>query len=133
VSFSCPRTIEGHEIFDCAYKFIKWENVGAGTSGVYSAGCSKPAEGDEEVIISWIIGPEMTTKAGKINFQLGFLDTAVDATHFKWMTEPCKGELEIGSSLFNSEIDSVDNLPIIPDTEISKNLLEEMLKGVYGI
>lgn len=108
VTFHSDRIIDGHDTLNCTLAAIKWENLGAKTSGAYIVDDRMPLESDpNKIIFHWAIESDTTTAAGKIRFSLCFIDYNEygDQVTYRWNTKPCV-ELTVGDGVYNEDIDT---------------------------
>lgn len=109
VTFQCDRYIDGHDISACSMSFIKWQNLGSGTSNAYTIEDRTVLEADEnKVQFHWEIESDVTTAPGSIKFQVCFLDYNEEGTKvtYRWNSNP-NSELSIGEGMFDPNIDGL--------------------------
>ena len=109
VTFQCDRYIDGHDVGACSMAFIKWQNLGAASSGAYTIEDRAVLEADESKIqFHWEIESDCTTAAGTLKFQICFLDYDEEGTRviYRWNSNP-NSELSIGEGMFDPNIDGL--------------------------
>lgn len=108
ITFHSDRIIDGHDTLECTLAVIKWENLGAKTSGAYTIDDRAVLESDpSKVIFHWAIESDTTTAAGKIRFSLCFIDynEAGNQVTYRWNARPC-AELSVGEGIYNADVDT---------------------------
>lgn len=116
ITFECDKLIDGHDVNTCSECLIKWENSGAGTTGVYDVEDREISEANPgKIRFHWVPEADATTKAGALKFQVCFFDYNEDKTKilYRWNSIP-NSELSVAAGLFNINIDGVT-----PDSESS--------------
>lgn len=108
ITFHSDRIIDGHDTLQCALAAIKWENLGAKTSGAYIIDDRQELSSDpNKIVFHWAIESNTTTMAGTIRFCLCFIDYNEygDVVTYRWNTKPC-AELSVGEGIYNEDIDT---------------------------
>lgn len=86
LTFQVPVTVDGHEIKNCARRFITWKNV-EGTIGhdplVFLA------EDDEWLYFTWTVRDGVTVAKGAVEFSVHFEDYEGEILQYRWSTAPC--------------------------------------------
>jgi hypothetical protein len=99
VTFVAPRYSDGHDLFGCANKRLRWSNLASGNEGSSILTCQE--ENSDKIKLSWAAPAEAFTKAGKLIFSISFFDfstTKPSKIAYAWNTAECS-ELIIGASL----------------------------------
>lgn len=88
LTFQCPKTIDGHDIANCAEKYISWTNA-AGDEGSYEI---KDIESDDEnVYFPWLVDMGVTAAAGAVAFSVHFEDFSESGELlYRFGTTSCK-------------------------------------------
>lgn len=110
VTFQCDRYIDGHDISACTKAFVKWNNVGAKTTGAYMIKDRTVLEEDENKIqFHWEVESDCTTASGALEFQICFLDYNNEGTivTYRWNSNP-NSQLSIGKGMFDPDIDGLE-------------------------
>lgn len=88
VTFKIPMTIDGHEIKDCARRYVTWKNANGDIGHdelVYSD------QDDEFLYYTWSIRDAVNVKSGLIQFAVHFEDVSDDGSiKYRWSTAPCQ-------------------------------------------
>ena len=91
ITFVCPQMVDGHDVSQCARRYITWVNV-KGEVGHDELNLSQVEQGEEGMIyLSWTIRNALTVASGIVQFSVHFED--VDdkgATLYRWSTTTCK-------------------------------------------
>lgn len=95
VTFQFPKTHEGHNLSECAFKKIKWQNLASGTEGV--SDLTVQTIQTENWTASWAVPPELMTMAGKIEIAFSIYDEQNGKIAFSWNTPSFK-EFSVGST-----------------------------------
>jgi hypothetical protein len=121
VTFSLPLTHEGHKLFACANKKVKWKNLSSSSEGVSTLHLVKTVEqieaeveADTEGKITnwqgtWEVPPEAMTSAGKLEIAISIYDIKGSRIAFSWNTPSFNGFsigdsfMEVGTYLEESE------------------------------
>lgn len=98
VTFSLPLTHEGHELFACTNKKVKWKNLASGSEG--SSILIKKEKLDESWTAEWEVPPQAMTKAGKIEIAISLYDIKDNKIAFSWNTPSFSG-FSIGESFID--------------------------------
>ena len=108
ITFKCDKTVDGHDLFQCNNKVIKWHNLASNIMG--SDKLSNLDEQDESFTITWQIPPEATTKAGTLRIAICFcdIDEKTNKIVYKWNSLIYNG-LQVGQGM--DEI-SVAGIPL---------------------
>lgn len=109
VTFQCDRYIDGHDIAACSLAYIKWQNQGAGTADSYIISDREVMATDENKIqFHWEIESDVTTAAGSLRIQIGFMDYDEKGTMvtYRWSSNP-NSDLSIGEGMYDPNIDGL--------------------------
>lgn len=102
ITFKCPKTLEGYNATEAAYKIIKWHNLASGVMGSQDL-ISEDIENEDFFLLKWIIPKEVYTKAGKLKIAIAFYDTknnenAEEVIGYKWNSR-VYAELEVADGI----------------------------------
>lgn len=87
VTFELPRYHEGHDLFMCSNKKLKWKNK---ESGVEGSSQLIPKESEEtRWLAAWEVPPELMTIAGKLEIAISLYDIVNNIIVFSWNTAEC--------------------------------------------
>jgi hypothetical protein len=90
ITFKLPQSHEGHSLFNCINKKIKWKNLTSGTEGFSTLINSKAA--DDGWTCQWEVPPEVMTQAGNLEVAIVLYDLAANGRiAFAWNTPSYKG------------------------------------------
>lgn len=95
VTFTCNKIAEGHNLFDCQEKRLRWKNIASEREG-----SSKLISREEEntLVLEWQAPPEAFTKAGQLEISISIFDFLDKQIAYSWNTAVLK-ELSVGESL----------------------------------
>lgn len=96
VTFACPITSEGHNLFDCQEKRLRWVNTASGNEGSSKLLVEKINE--TTMSLSWQAPPEAFTKAGSLNISISIFDLHEGKIAYSWNT-PSFTRLSVGATL----------------------------------
>lgn len=128
LTFQCPKVIDGHDVFGCSNKFVRWTNAN-GDSG--KTDVENIAVEGENLLFTWTISSMITKKAGHITFSVHFEDLdANDELLYRWSTTSCK-ECEI----LDTSVDDGGDAPIpVPEGYIKpEGTIEIEANGTYDV
>jgi hypothetical protein len=90
ITFKLPQHHEGHSLFNCKNKKIKWKNLTSGTEGFSTLVNSIAA--DDGWTCQWEVPPEAMTQAGNLEVAIVLYDLAANGRiAFAWNTPSYKG------------------------------------------
>lgn len=91
ITFVCPQIIDGHDVSQCARRYITWLNV-HNEIGHDELKISKIEQGTEnKLYLTWTIRNGLTVAKGAVQFSIHFEDTYEDGTtRYRWSTTTCK-------------------------------------------
>ena len=91
ITFICPQMVDGHDVSQCARRYITWVNVN-GEVGHDELKLSQVEQSEEGMIyLSWTIRNALTVANGVVQFSVHFEDVDDDgATLYRWSTTTCK-------------------------------------------
>lgn len=120
VRFLCPKEYDGHSLKECSNHEIRWYNTSSGF------GDKSPLEiGDdvgENFVLSWIVPPEATTKAGNVQCVISIYDTDEATIKYQWNTAIFSG-FNIGATLENVETSMPVRSKILTLNPDTKNIM----------
>lgn len=131
LTFQCPKTIDGHDIANCANKYIVWKNA-AGTIGRDLIDATAVTSDDENVYLTWIISERITSSAGDVIIVLQFEDIDEDGTVlYRWSTAECKDCQVLDTLLY---VSTGDDDVVVPDGYVKpEGTLEIVANGDYDV
>lgn len=119
VRFLCPKEYDGHSLKDCSNHEIRWYNTSSGF------GDKTPLEIgdeiDENFILSWVVPPEATTKAGNVQCVISIYDMD-EVIKYQWNTAIFSG-FNIGATLENVETSAPVRSKILTLNIDTKNIM----------
>lgn len=122
VTFKLPRTHEGHDLFECAKKKVKWKNIASDAEGFSTLVNVSTVESGWTC--QWEIPPEATAKAGKLEVAIVLYDIATSGKlAFAWNTPKFSGFVvgetvsDIGMMLSDEEVLPAENEVLSINTE----------------
>ncbi len=91
IVFSCPQIIDGHDVSQCARRYITWINVN-GDMGHDELQVTQVEQGQEGMLyLAWTIRKPLTAANGVVQFSVHFEDVAEDeVVLYRWSTATCK-------------------------------------------
>jgi hypothetical protein len=91
ITFECPQMIDGHDISQCASRYVTWINVN-GEVGHDELQIAEVEQGKEGMLyLSWTIRNGLTVAKGIVQFSVHFEDFDEDGeTLYRWSTATCK-------------------------------------------
>ena len=96
VTFECPITSEGHNLFECQEKRLRWVNQASGNEGSSKLLVEKINE--TTMSLGWQAPPEAFTKAGRLNISISIFDLHEGRIAYSWNT-PSLTKLQVGATL----------------------------------
>lgn len=86
VTFQIPLTVDGHDIKNCARRYVTWKNAlgGVGTDNLVFLD-----EDNEFLYFTWTIRDGLTLAAGSVQFAVRFEDVDGETFFYRWGTAPC--------------------------------------------
>lgn len=115
VTFMCPQIVDGHDISQCARRYITWINVRdeVGNDELRLAQVENAEEG--MVYMTWTIRNPLTVEKGIVQFSVHFEDEdEAGATLYRWSTATCR-DCDILESI-NSLIATYESIYVSGDT-----------------
>lgn len=91
ITFVCPQIVDGHDISQCASRYVTWQNVNGevGHDELHIVQVEQGAEG--MLYLAWTIRNGLTVAKGIVQFSVHFEDFDDDgATLYRWSTATCK-------------------------------------------
>ena len=91
ITFECPQMIDGHDVSQCALRYVTWINVHNeyGHDELQLAQVEQGAEG--MIYLTWTIRNSLTVAKGVVQFSVHFEDKDSDGTTlYRWGTATCK-------------------------------------------
>ena len=95
VTFQLPKLHEGHSLYNCDFKKIKWQNLKSGTEGV--SDLTPQREDTDTWTATWEVPPELMTMAGEIEIAVSIYDEKDGFIAFSWNTPAFRG-FSVGAS-----------------------------------
>lgn len=91
ITFECPQMIDGHDISQCASRYVTWVNV-RGEVGHDELQITQVEQGTEGMLyLSWTVRNGLTVAKGIIQFSVHFEDFDDDGNIlYRWGTATCK-------------------------------------------
>ena len=91
IVFACPQMVDGHDVSQCARRYITWINVN-GEVGHDELQVAQVEQGEEGILyLSWTIRDSLTVAKGVVQFSVHFEDVDDDgAILYRWGTATCK-------------------------------------------
>lgn len=137
ITFMCPQIVDGHDLSQCAYRYVSWFNVN-NEIGHDELKVAEVEQGEEGMIyLTWTIRDSLTVARGIVQFSVHFEDKGEDgATLYRWSTATCRdcdilesinGVLGAYKAMYVSE----DTLVISDYTPISENALSLSTYGIF--
>ena len=102
ITFQLPETHEGHNLFGCKHKKLKWKNLSSGIDGV--SDLIEVEDEGENGIVKWEIPPEAFTQAGVLEISLSLYDVKNEIVVFSWNT-PTSTVFSVGSGFEEVPLD----------------------------
>lgn len=88
LTFECPERIDGHDIANCARKYVSWYNVD-GDLGHDELKDIRVEDG--KVYATWMIRNGLTAAKGLVKFSVHFEDVSeTGVTLYRWSTATCQ-------------------------------------------
>lgn len=91
ITFECPQIVDGHDISQCASRYVTWFNVN-GEVGHDELNIIQVEQGTEgQIYLTWTIRNGLTVAKGVVQFSVHFEDFEENgATLYRWSTATCK-------------------------------------------
>lgn len=91
ITFECPQMVDGHDISQCASRYVTWFNVN-GEVGHDELNIVQVEQGKEgKIYLTWTIRNGLTVAKGIVQFSVHFEDIDEDGTTlYRWSTATCK-------------------------------------------
>lgn len=136
VTFECPKTIDGHDIALCDYRYVTWINVN-GEVGHDELQIVQVDDGREGMIyLSWTIRNGLTVAKGVVQFSIHFeCKEDNNIPIYRWSTTTCKDceildSINAGLGVYQS-VYVVGNRLVFDDYNVVKDgVLKLETKGV---
>lgn len=95
LTFQCPKTIDGHDVMNCALHYIIYQNA-AGGKGRVAVKPEQNPDAEDSMVFTWLISSGVTAAAGNISFSVYFVDLEADGVTvaYRWSTTN-NGELQV--------------------------------------
>ena len=92
VTFECPKTIDGHDIALCDYRYVTWSNVNGEVGHDELQIAKDVSDGAEGMIyLSWTIRNALTVAKGVVQFSIHFeCHDDNNVILYRWSTTTCK-------------------------------------------
>ena len=109
VTFTLPRSHEGHDLSQCSNKELLWKNKSSGAEGTSTLEWTTPSNSDTTFTAKWEVPPAAMTQAGVLEIAITIYDIHNNEIAFSWNTAPYSGFSigasfsEVGTSLGTSE------------------------------
>ena len=87
IIFKCPKTIEGHSVFDCSNKTVKWQNQTSKMGGSQALIVTANPQDENTFLMKWTIPPAALTQAGQLHIAISFCDKHDGITVYKWNSQ----------------------------------------------
>lgn len=98
VTFECPKSYEGHSLFECNHKKLLWLNKSSGAEGASDL-LYVTDKVNDKLILEWRVPSEAFTKSGIIDLSISLFDTDSNGRlQFAWNT-PIFSQLQVASSM----------------------------------
>lgn len=128
-TFEIPRYIDGHDMSTCNVVQIHYLNINPQTkeqkAGVYVVDDLQISpEGDEVVILSWLISGNATQLVGSLNFLIRFACVTNDNVDYAWNTAVYTG-ISVSSGIYNGNTVVEEYADILAQWEARITALEE--------
>ena len=91
ITFVCPQILDGHDISQCASRYVTWQNVNGevGHDELKIVQVENSTEG--MLYLAWTIRSGLTVAKGIVQFSVHFEDFDDDGTTlYRWSTATCK-------------------------------------------
>ena len=113
ITFKCPRIIDGHDVSQCARRYLNWRNV----AGVLGSDALELKEITEDtILLAWVVRDGLTVSKGIVSFSVHFEDdpTEEQPDPYRWSTTTCKS-CEILEGL-NAVLNTYAAIYVVGDT-----------------
>ena len=87
IIFKCPKIIEGHSVFDCSNKTVKWQNQTSKMGGSQALIITANPKDESTFLMKWTIPPAALTQAGQLHIAISFCDKHDSVTVYKWNSQ----------------------------------------------
>ena len=139
-TFEIPRTVEDHDMSLCNVVQVHYININPQTkerkTGVYEVDDLQISpEGDDVVILSWLISQNATQLVGSLNFLIRFVCTTDGNLDYAWNTAIYTG-ISVSSGIYNGDVIVEEYADILAQWEERITALElggNTVKTVNGI
>lgn len=107
-TFEIPRIVDGHDMSTCNVVQVHYINIDSRNkenqySGVYEVDDLQVSpNGDDVVILSWLISGNATQYVGSLNFIIRFVCSSDGAVDYAWNTVIHSG-VTVSAGIYNSE------------------------------
>lgn len=127
-TFRCPKFIDGHDIKNCAKKYITWKNVNGDVG--HDELCFE-VEDEDYLYFTWSIRDGLTMAFGLVSFSIHFEDTdAEDTIVYRWSTTICS-ECEVLDAI-NARLGTYETVYVAEDTLVFSDY-NAVKEGVLAI
>lgn len=96
ITFVCPIISEGHNLFECQEKRLRWKNKQSGNEG--SSKLRSEKIDDNHMSLGWVVPAEAFTKAGELSISISIFDLYQGKIAYSWNT-PSLELLQVGATL----------------------------------
>ena len=117
VTFQLPSAHEGHNLFRCSNKKLKWKNLSSGAEGVSNLIVE---DGENSWKAAWEVPAEIMTMAGKVEIAISLYDFDDEGKiAFAWNTPPYngfsigEGFIKVADVIENDEVPAKDEILIV--------------------
>lgn len=98
ITIKINRTYDAHDLSLCAYKELRWKNLGSGVEGISNLIEDKTNTSTDFLYLSWEVPSDACTQAGILEVSLTFYDKSGEFIAFAWNTAKYTG-LSIGKTI----------------------------------
>lgn len=129
-TFEVPRLVDGHDMSLCQMVQVHYLNIHSQTmlqkEGVYEVeDLQISPDGEDVVILSWLISQNATQYPGSLNFLIRFMCVAEDGkVEYVWNTGIYSG-ISVSAGIYNGEALVEDYPDILAEWEARLSALEE--------
>lgn len=96
ITFDCPRIHEGHDLYACSHKKLRWVNATSGNEG--SSNLTTIENTDDRMLLKWEVPADAFTKSGIISLSITIFDLIDKKLAFSWNTASFS-QLTVGDTL----------------------------------
>ena len=111
ITFTLPEKHEGHTLYKCKHRKIKWKNTSSGAEGISNLieGVINSPEANWTAL--WEVPPAAMTHAGTLEIAISIYDNSDSTVAFSWNTAVYKG-FSIGETF--SEVGTLLDKDVLP-------------------